>query len=206
MGRELGVWSVGILLLAASLGGSRELRAGDEPPTTGASEPRSSLAQVFLADGTSLSLSGWSLSYEYQAVPPGASRGLVRPARLEARELWLGKGVVPLVGRTLEIRYKVVEVERSDAEGTGQQQAQEAEALALTAPGGKAKQLRLEPPADDRLRGSEAKNAVIYPLGVDLRGTTLTGTARQLCLVSYSAFGECHPADDERVVRIVFVN
>ncbi len=180
---------VSVVGLCGALGWAAD---ADEPQQT------AGMAQVFLADGTSVALSGWSLSYEYQAVPPGASRGLVRPARREARELWLGKEALPLVGRTLEIRYKAVPVEG------GAQQAQEAESLALTSPDGKTKQLRLEAPVLNRLRGSEPKDNVIYPLG--LRGVSLMGTARQFCLATFTAFGECRPADGERVVRVVFVN
>jgi hypothetical protein len=180
------------------------VEASVDPSGVAGAEAPSGLAQVFLADGTSVALSGWALSYEYQAVPPGASRGLVQPSRREARELWLGKDSWPLVGRTLAIRYKTVEVERLGAEGLDRGQAQAAESLALTAADGKTKSLRLEQPSLDRLRGAGPKVNVIFPLGLDLRGTSLAGTQRQFCLASFDAFGVCQPADGDRVVRIIF--
>jgi hypothetical protein len=206
MRRWFGVFAVVTALIGTAVFGpdGRRVKASVDPSDAAGAAPPTGLAQVFLADGTSVALSGWALSYEYQAVPPGASRGLVQPSRREARELWLGKDSWPLVGRTLEIRYKAVEVERLGAEGLDRDQAQAAESLMLTAAGGKAKSLRLEQPSLDRLRGDGPKANVIFPLGLDLRGTSLAGTRRQFCLASFNAFGVCHPADGDRVLRIIF--
>src|SRR5689334_21456113 len=60
---------------------------------------------VHLADGTNLLLRSWSLTYEYAASRRGEAPTFGSTARREARDLWVGKKSIPLLGRTLEMRY-----------------------------------------------------------------------------------------------------
>ena len=49
-----------------------------------------------------------------------------------------------------------------------------------------------------------AKEALLQPRVLDLRGETLTGGKRSYCLLTYTALVQCAAADGERVVKIQF--
>jgi len=149
----------------------------------GASPADESQVQVHLADGSSFPLLGWAFSYEYAAFRQGEPQ---TPVRRESRELWVGKRSVAIRGLILEIG------------GTG--------SLSLVAEGGKATTLRLEPPHRDFLLGGKenGKGLAVLPRSLDLRGQTLGGTKRQLCLLSYSTLVSCGGEEADRVVRVEF--
>lgn len=138
--------------------------------------------QVHLADGSSFPLLDWSFSYEFTAFRQGEPHG--PPARRESRQLWVGKRVVPTQGRTLAL--------------VGGQN------LSLTDSGGKTSLLRGEAPHSDLLLPEGRKGLLVIPRSLDLRGTTLGGTNRQFCLLSYSTLVSCGGEDADRVVRVEF--
>lgn len=138
--------------------------------------------QVHLADGSSFPLLDWTFSYEYTAFRQGDPHG--PPARREVRELWVGKRSVPIQARTLAL--------------LGGQN------LALTDSGGKTSTLRGVAPHADLLLPEGRKGLLVIPRSLDLRGTTLGGTNRQFCLLSYSTLVSCGGEDSDRVVRVEF--
>jgi hypothetical protein len=158
---------------------------------------------VHFADGSSLPLRSWSLSYEYSAWRRGESRALATIARKDAREIWAGKRAIPVASLTLEIQYS--ESQRGqEVEGEIRPVVVAvAKGLSIVAADGKRTALKPDPPHRDLLApGPEA--TIVQARGLDLRGETLTGTKRDLCLLSYSAFVQCSSEADQRVVKIQF--
>ena len=157
-------------------------------------------AVVKLADGTSLPLVPWSLSYEYAAWNRGSEPG-TSPQRTEARELRLGKKTYPVSGSVLAIEYE--EVTRSGDDGQSQK-VPVPRSLTLTGSDGKRTTLKPEPPARELLAPGADKNLLVQPRSLDLRGRTLTGTQREFCLLSFTALIECNVTTGQQVVRIEF--
>lgn len=154
---------------------------------------------VTFADGSSLPLTSWSLSYEYQS---GASSTLAA-ARRESRDLLVGKKALPTAGGVLEVQYR--EYERM---GGGEPPQRETVATATGVVfriGDKKSTFRIEPPHRDLLvpAGGE-KGAGVQARALDLTGLTLTGTKRSFCILAYTAHVECNPPKGDRIVRIEF--
>src|SRR5438128_970435 len=84
------VLATAVLAAGVALGGAQE--STDRPPIV-----------VHLADGSSVPLRQWSLSYEYFAWPQGRSQAEGSAARTASPDLWVGKKTVPLRGSTLAI-------------------------------------------------------------------------------------------------------
>ena len=166
-----------------------------------AEEPRGSVL-VHFADGTSLPLHTWSLSYELASWRAGMSPLFGTASRVESTDLWVGKRSHPTAGATLEIEYHEREAEKDG--GTLRVRAPVVKALALTGPDGKRVVLKPERPAREFLMPEADKSLLVEARSLDLRGQTLTGTSRSFCLVSYSPLVECHIDPSERVVRIEF--
>ena len=143
---------------------------------------------VYLADGSSLPLQSWSLSYEYVAWAQGTDPALATAHRRDTKELWVGKKRVPTAGLTLEIRR---EAGRRDQ-------------LALAPAEGKKDELRVEPPSRDLLAADDHKGLLVVARALDLRGETLTATKRELCLLAYTPLVECGQEPEQRVVKIEF--
>lgn len=145
---------------------------------------------VYLADGTSLPLRDWSLSYEYVTWEQGSDPALATTHRRDARELWVGKKTVATGGLTLEIRRE-----------PGQR-----DQLALAFGAGKKEDVKAEPPGRDLLAPEIPRGVLVVARTLDLRGETLTATKRELCLLAYTRLVECGQEADQRVVRIEFPN
>jgi hypothetical protein len=158
---------------------------------------------VHLADGTSLPLRSWSLSYEYSAWPRGQSRALATIGRKETRELWTGKRAIPLAGHTVEIQYRQVERGQEEEGQIRRVKVAVAEGLSLLGADGKKTTLKPDPPHPDLLAPGQ-EGATVQARGLDLRGETLTGTKRDFCLLSYSALLQCSSEPDQQVVKIQF--
>ena len=144
---------------------------------------------VFFADGTSLPLRAWSLSYEYAAWKKGdgPARGTI--ARHEAKDLFNG-------GRTLLTPGLVIEVQYAGGATKG---------LVVLAGGGKRTTMKPESPAVELLAPGLGKDMVVQGRGLDIRGETLTGSKRDYCLLSYTALVECAAPDPgQRVVKLEF--
>jgi hypothetical protein len=158
---------------------------------------------VHFADGSSLPLRSWSLSYEYSAWRRGESPALATTARKEAREIWAGKRAIPVAGLTLEIQYSQLE-RGQEVEGEIRPVVVAVvKSLSITAADGKRTVLKPDPPHRDLIApGPEGTMAQARAL--DLRGETLTGTKRDLCLLSYTALVQCLSEADQRVVKIQF--
>jgi hypothetical protein len=159
---------------------------------------------VYFADGSTVPLTAWSLSYEYEARPKDSAPAFGQTLRREARDLRSGKKVLSLTGGVLEVRYREYEEARDVGGETQTVKVAAATGFVLTA-GAKKSDLRLEAPDRDLLvAGTVEKGVQVRALGVDLRGTTLTGAKRSFCLAGYVYDVQCHPEPAERVVKIEF--
>ena len=159
---------------------------------------------VQLADGTTLPMTPWSLSYEYLAWPQGSQPTLASGKRTESQALWLGKKSYSTAGATLEVQYDMVSREQEMEGGATTVRVPVARALTLTGPDGKATTLKPEAPQRDFLTPGAEKTLVVQPRSLDVRGQTLTGTQRDFCLLSYTTLVECNDASGQQVVKIQF--
>jgi hypothetical protein len=155
---------------------------------------------VTFADGSSLPLTSWSLSYEYQS---GASSALVAPARRNSRDLLVGKKALPTAGGVLEVQYR--EYERMSGGVPPQKETVAVATGVVFKIGDKKSTFRIEPPHRDLLvpAGGE-KGPAVQARALDLTGLTLTGTKRSFCILAYTAQVECNPPRGDRIVRIEF--
>jgi hypothetical protein len=149
----------------------------------------SAMVTVHMADGSSLPLQGWSISYEYTIREKTAPVFQAATGSRQSKELWIDKDTHPLAGSSLRIVYK----KGSPA----------VERLVLTQ-AGREKKLKPKPPHHDRLADDETKDQILVPQSLDLKAETLTGTKRSFCLVSYSALVECFSEPSQQVVRVDF--
>jgi len=143
---------------------------------------------VTLADGTSVPLRNWSLSYEYSVYRPGTSPMGAPTARKEAADLFVGKRALPTAGQTLTIAYDGPRVKE----------------ITLAGADARKNTLKVEPPARDLLVASPEKGTAVMPRSLDLRGETVTGTRRDFCVLSYTMVVECGVTPADRVVKIEF--
>jgi hypothetical protein len=158
---------------------------------------------VRLADGSSVPLRQWSLSYEYFSWRQGGSQADGTVARREGSELWVGKKAVPLKGTTLQIEYATVERERDMDGETRKVKIPSPRALKLVA-AGKTTTLRLEPPHRELIAPDVDKKRMVTARSLDLRGESLTGTRMDICLLSYSSLVECGETPEHQVLQIEF--
>jgi hypothetical protein len=158
---------------------------------------------VHLADGTSLPLRDWSLSYEYMTWPAGGSQATATTARRETRELWIGKKQAETAGRLLELEHRMIPFDPGEGV-SGPPEIPVVSALRLSSPGGRREEIKLEPPHRDLLLPGGGKGVVVLARSLDLRGVTLAGTRRELCVVSYTRLIECGVERSGRVVKLEF--
>ena len=149
---------------------------------------------VYLADGSSLPLRSWTLSYEYMTYGKGESPAEAKVARKQTRSLYVGKKEYFLTGAKLEIQYK-------EASGTDAPPAPTGVTLVAE---GKRTLLKMEPPQRTLLTPGGDSNLFFQVRSLDLLGETITGTKRSLCLLSFSVLVECAAAPEDRVIRIEF--
>jgi hypothetical protein len=157
---------------------------------------------VHLADGSSLPLTSWTLSYEYLSWKQGDTPGFTQPTRRNASVLWVGKKSFPIAAGGIEVQYRVYE-RQIEVDG----QMQKAPGAVVTGLSlnveGKRAVLKPEPPAKEFLMpGDSAKGLTVQARSLDVRGETLTGTKRDFCVMSYSPLVECSAAPADRVVRL----
>jgi hypothetical protein len=161
-------------------------------PSARADAPARGTIVVTLADGSSIVLNNWSLSYEYALYAKGTSPLRGQTARREAGELFVGKRAVPVGGQTLTINY----YKRPPGAPAAVQD--------LTLAGGARKSTyKVDPPARDLLAPEEKKMEVMAR-SLDLTGETVTGTRRELCLLSYTSAVECGGTPGDRVTKVEF--
>ena len=145
-------------------------------------------ALVYLADGSSLALQSWTLSYEYATWPQGGDVAFGQMARREDTVLWLGKKRFAVAGASLEVHAEATPLQR----------------LSLVRAGGQREKPRTEPPVREVIAPEVPKSKVVLVRSLDLHGLTLTGTKRQFCLLSFSTLVECGGGPEQRVVRVEF--
>jgi hypothetical protein len=182
------------LLAAAAAGQEAASPAPAAEPAGGGS------VLVTLADGTSLPLQSWSLSYEYLAWKQGTSQHSSTPMRKEGRVLWIGKKVIPADGLSLTIEYGEVPRE-SDL---GSRMAKVARGLQVVMPDGRKSGMKPEAPHKDLLLPGADRSWLVMPRSLDLKGQTVTGTRKEYCLVSYSTLVECGATPTDQVVKLEF--
>jgi hypothetical protein len=166
---------------------------------TASAQESGGVALVRLADGSELPLASWKLVYEHQTWKEGSSPAFADIQRREGRELIADKKLLPVAGGRLELQHRVYE--KTDEQG------QKVPGAAVTGlvlnVGGKKTTLKPEAPAKEVLAG-DAKKVHYQARVLDLVGETLTGTKRELCLVSFSTLVECSALPADRVVSIEF--
>jgi hypothetical protein len=161
-------------------------------------------ALVTFADGNTLPLRNWSLSYDYVSWTRGRSPATGQDAATEARALWLGKRAVALDDAVLLIASG--ELARETLVD-GRPQAivsSAAREVTVTGPDGKATKAKVEPPHRDLLAPSADKATMIMARSLDLRGEGITGTRREVCLLSYSSLVECGGTPADQVIKVEF--
>jgi hypothetical protein len=158
---------------------------------------------VHLADGNSLPLREWSLSYEYVAWPAGSSQAFGTTARRDTRELWAAKKRLDTAGLVMELEHRMVP--HVPGQGmSGPPEIPTVSRLRLRWPGGRKDDLKPEPPHRDRLLAGGARDVMLLARSLDLRGVTLAGTKRLLCVLSYTSLVECGVERAGRVVKLEF--
>jgi hypothetical protein len=183
------------LLFAAALAGGAALPAA-------AQEARAPVIVRF-ADGNTVPLRDWSLSYEYFTWPERGSQADGTATRRPASDLWVGRKAIPLGGAMLQIEYVATERERDVDGETRKVQVPQARALKLVREG-KTTQLKMEAPHRDLLAPDGDKKQMVTARSLDLRGESLTGTKMDFCVVSYTVLVECGERPEHQVVQIEF--
>jgi hypothetical protein len=186
---ETGLAALGLLALFPAGAGAETI---ERPP-----------AIVRFADGNTVPLRQWTLSYEYFTWPQGGSPVEGSAVRRDASELWIGGKAIPLAGATLQIEYVPTERERDVDGETRTVKVPVARALKLLRDG-KATQMKLEPPHRDLLAPDGEKKQMVTARSLDLRGESLTGTKMDFCVVSYTVLVECGESPEHQVVGIEF--
>ena len=158
---------------------------------------------VHLADGTSLPLREWSLSYEYLTWPVGSSQVMGTTGRRDTRLLWVARKEMETAGRVLELEHLMLPFDPGEG-ASGPPEIPVVSRLRLSSLGGGKDELRPEPPHRDRLLPDGGKKVVVLARSLDLRGVTLAGTRRELCVVSYTSMVECGVQRNGRVVKLEF--
>jgi hypothetical protein len=74
----------------------------------------------------------------------------------------------------------------------------------VTSAGGKAVRAKVEPPHRDLLAPGADKATMVMARSLDLRGEGITGTRREVCLLSYSSLVECGGTPADQVVKVEF--
>lgn len=158
---------------------------------------------VRFADGNTVPLRQWSLSYEYFTWPEGGSQVDGTAVRRTAPDLWVGRKAIPLGGATLQIEYVTTERER-DVDGEARKvKVPQARTIKLIREG-KTTQLKLEAPHRELLAPDGDKKQMVTTRSLDLRGESLTGTKMDICVVSYTVLVECGERPEHQVVQIEF--
>jgi hypothetical protein len=167
-------------------------------------EPAVRTALVTFADGNTLPLRNWTLSYDYVSWARGQSPASGIQAGREAGDLWLGKRAVPMEDALLVIQHGEL---RRETLVDGRPQpilSSAAREVAVTTPDGKTIKAKVEPPHRDLLAPGADKATIVMARSLDLRGDGITGTRREVCLLSYSSLVDCGGAPADQVVKVEF--
>ena len=154
----------------------------------GAQEEASQAATLQLADGTSVALVQWRLTYEIVSWKSKEPVSTAKPQVRENSGLILGKKTYPVKGDTLTLQH---------AEGG---ETVRVVSIHLKKVG----ELKVEQPVRDVLAPDLEKDRIYQPRSLDISGKTLSGIERSFCVVSFSALVECGGTPTTRVVKIEF--
>lgn len=148
----------------------------------------SSVATLHLADGTSVALVEWKLTYDFATWKQKQSISLARSLTHESSLLLLGKKSYSVKGDTLTISHEeggdMVRVTSMNLKNGGD--------------------LKIEAPTRDAVAPDLEKNMHFQPRSLDVVGKTLSGIERSFCVASFSALVECGSTPTTRVVKIDF--
>lgn len=153
-----------------------------------AQEELASVATLHLADGTSVALVEWKLTYEFASWKQGAPISSAKAQIRENAMLLLGRKSYPIKGDTLSLKH--VEVDDS------------VRVVATNLK--KAGEVKFEPPARETLAPDLEKNLIYQPRSLDIAGKTLSGIERSFCLASFSVLVDCGSTRTSRVVKVDF--
>jgi hypothetical protein len=178
--------------------------AAQDAPLPAEPDPAIRTALVTFADGNTLPLRNWTLSYDYLSWTRGSSPATGIQARRESDALWIGKRVVPMGSARLDVRHG--ELRRETLVGGRPQPvvSSAAREITVTLADGKAIQAKVEPPHRDLLAPDAGKSTMVLARSLDLRGDGITGTRREVCLLSYTSLVECGGDPADKVVKVEF--
>ena len=160
---------------------------------------------VTMGDGSTVTLRDWSLSYEYAAYKPGSSPMTGASKRTESADLLVGKRTVPLRGQILTFTYdEVPKALVAAGAAPASDRFKHPREIVVAGPEGKKQAFRVEAPARDLLVPAPEKGLAFQARTLDLRGETITGTRKEMCLLSYTATVECGSTPPDAVARIEF--
>ena len=135
--------------------------------------------------------------------PAGGSQASGTTARRDARTLWVGKKQIETAGVVLELEHRMIPSDPGEG-FSGPPEIPVVSGCGLSSAGGRREDLKLEAPHRDLLLPGGGKGVVVLARSLDLHGVTLTGTRRELCVVSYTRLIECGVQRDGRVVKVEF--
>ena len=157
-------------------------------PLTPGQEELSSVATLHLADGTSVAMVEWKLTYEFVSWRSKEPISTAKPQVRENALLILGKKTWPVKGETLSIKH----VEADDTVRVVSMNLK------------KAGDLKVENPAREVVAPDLEKDRIYQPRSLDISGKTLSGLDRSFCVISFSTLVECGGTKTTRVVKIDF--
>ena len=157
-------------------------------PAVPAQEELTSVATLHLADGTTVALVQWKLTYEFASWRAKEPVSSAKPQVRENAMLLLGKKSYPVTGDTLTLTH----VEADDTVRVATMNLK------------KGGELKLEAPSRDALAPDLEKDRIYQPRSVDIVGKTLSGMDRSFCVASFSALVECGGTKTTRVVKVDF--
>ena len=158
------------------------------PLSVRAQEELTSVATLQLADGTSVALVQWKLTYEFVSWRAKENISTAKPQVRENPGLILGKKTYAVRGDTLTLKH----VEGGDTVRVVSMNLK------------KAGELKVEQPSRDVLAPDLDKDRIYQPRSLDIVGKTLSGIERSFCVASFSALVECGGTRTTRVVKIDF--
>ncbi|MBK5254879.1 MAG: hypothetical protein JJE39_02500 [Vicinamibacteria bacterium] len=158
------------------------------PLVLSAQEAPPSLATLHLADGTTVALLEWRLSYEFASWRKNDQISNAKSETTNGHSLLLGKKSYPLSGEILSVTHQ----EDGDSFRVA--------AISLK----KAGPVKIESPDKRAIAPNLDKDYIYQPRSLDISGKTFSGIDRSFCIVSFSALVDCGRTETTRVVQIDF--
>lgn len=156
-------------------------------PVAAQDEPVSSVATLFLADGTRVPLLEWQASYEFLSWKKGENVTTARPTVAPSANLIVGKKSYPLKDATLGLTHADI--------------GMVARVVEFSVNGIKVKP---ENPDRELVAPGLDKKLLFQARSFDISGKTLSGTQRMFCIASLSALVDCGTTESTRVVKVEF--